>query len=957
MPTVNQNSAVDMKPIWQQVEPWNVTDFFAVSNLYPFGGNDVLAGRYFYYPNPTYSVRYDTYANAYSKFRPLPATPLTSQSPRFVSKQGTRGRVISCPSNTTLTVPSPQKNSYLNKTIRIIAGTGAGQIRTISAVADPVVVERGVVTAITDQAGPLSSSITDSSKKWKFNQWSGYNCRFTKGTAGGTCAKILFNSASVLTFGDSTWIPIDYFNSTRLAAPVPVANQTHFVIESVTITVSVAWTTNPDYTSVFMVESGGMFDSWPTTTGSFHVNMYYDSIYDRWSYPLASSLSSTSTQSGFEIEPLTRATGVLDSGTATGGANYTLTDAAKAWTVDQYRNYRVDITGGTGEGQSRRIICNTSTILEVEKRWSTNPDATSTYSICHDYNSLWIFTNGGSVLSRFDIEDNIETSSALSDSGLPAALACKLPGLNQKTIAITSGVRATGGITSVVATPTAAGTGYVRGDILTVTTGGTNGKVIVEETGASGAVLTISLLATGATYTTGAGKATSGGTGAGCTIEISTVGVCCSVITAISHNFRIGDQVVLSGDAAYAGTVTILGVDALTQFQFATAAAGSMTAASSQSTTLVVDCTKNWTTNEHVGKILVYNSAPGTVPNSCTAIARYITANTATTLTVNAMAGALTNGTQPYAISEANQFGREDQYPQPVKSSDGHATAGTATTLTDTTKTWWVNQWAGYKFRVIAGTGRDYTVTIVSNTATVLTYTAPGFTPDTTTHYQILDTFGQATGAGSTTTLNDTAKNWTTNMWVNKKVKIIAGTGFGYESTISANTATQLTFATVAPGTDATTVYTIVDGTVRGAGADRMIWLYGYSGGKYIFIPRSNQDPDFDFYNISSDRMEVGKPNIPNSETIREGSYFAYDGDDRIYYTVYRSNTAANSTMVLVYDLGDSNINAFGTVPNLNTGTANNGNRMEIVQSPAGIKYLYTVRQGGTDFYRAQIYF
>lgn len=68
---------------------------------------------------------------------------------------------------------------------------------------------------------------------------------------------------------------------------------------------------------------------------------------------------------------------------------------------------------------------------------------------------------------------------------------------------------------------------------------------------------------------------------------------------------------------------------------------------------------------------------------------------------------------------------------------------------------------------------------------------------------------GTAT-AGTTTTLTDSTKSWTSSLYVDAKVKIISGTGAGQISTITANTATQLTFSpafVTAP--DTSSVYAI----------------------------------------------------------------------------------------------------------------------------------------------------
>lgn len=64
--------------------------------------------------------------------------------------------------------------------------------------------------------------------------------------------------------------------------------------------------------------------------------------------------------------------------------------------------------------------------------------------------------------------------------------------------------------------------------------------------------------------------------------------------------------------------------------------------------------------------------------------------------------------------------------------------------------------------------------------------------------------------AGTTLTLTDSTKAWTTGQFIDASVTIISGTGAGQSAIISANTATQLTFApafTTAP--DTTSIYSI----------------------------------------------------------------------------------------------------------------------------------------------------
>jgi len=94
-----------------------------------------------------------------------------------------------------------------------------------------------------------------------------------------------------------------------------------------------------------------------------------------------------------------------------------------------------------------------------------------------------------------------------------------------------SGMGGTGAIYAVAKAPTAGGTGYAVDDTLIVSEG-TGGQVKVV-TVSAGVVTAIALYAQGtAGYTVGTGKATTGGTGTGCTIEITGAGYNIDAIVA-----------------------------------------------------------------------------------------------------------------------------------------------------------------------------------------------------------------------------------------------------------------------------------------------------------------------------------------------------------------------------------------------------------------------------------------
>lgn len=70
--------------------------------------------------------------------------------------------------------------------------------------------------------------------------------------------------------------------------------------------------------------------------------------------------------------------------TAQAGAASTITlDASASASDDAYNSLRIDIIGGTGNGQSRIITDydGTTKIATVDSSWGTNPDATSLFVI------------------------------------------------------------------------------------------------------------------------------------------------------------------------------------------------------------------------------------------------------------------------------------------------------------------------------------------------------------------------------------------------------------------------------------------------------------------------------------------------------------------------------------------------------------------------------------------------
>ena len=250
--------------------------------------------------------------------------------------------------------------------------------------------------------------------------------------------------------------------------------------------------------------------------------------------------------------------------------------------------------------------------------------------------------------------------------------------------------------------------------------------------------------------------------------------------------------------------------------------------------------------------------------------------------------------------------------------------------------------------RIVSGTGTGNESVITGNTATTLTVASWGVaTPDATSKYEILDTYGIVTTGGVSTTITDANKNWTTNILAGKRLRIIAGLGMGSELAITSNTATVITVGS-AITTDTTSVYAIYEDQSRAAGYG-LIYPYNLTDstkkGRWLISPRGGGTTQIDIYDIPSNTWLVTEYFQPQSVSFTTGTMFAYDGADSII--INKESTSR------LYEL---NLSTFEIYPSAITpyahGTAVVNNRMEIVKTTDGLKYLYVMRQSGLELWR-----
>jgi hypothetical protein len=909
--------------------------------------------RYIYYLTGSTFYRYDSYADVWQQLASPNIAPATAVAMKYSTYAGYRGNCLDATTNT-MTIAGLSGNIMKGQTIRITAGKGMGQERLISDVTANSLKDQGIVTTAT------ANVITDTTKRWEINQFIGYQVRIIYNTGSSQVRKILYNDATNLYFYDINYQQLEAWNNTPFSAiapyAVPVAtagSQAHYVIESCDITISTNWDIIPDESSSFVLFSGGVWLLSATASAPWSSFQFYDVLSDTWTTKTAiGGLLLAAMGTDFSIERTGRVGGVYVNGTTTSATTRTLTDTAltgpTAMTIDAYVGYQLRIMSGTGMGQKKRIVSNGTNNFEVASPWITTPDATSVYAVYPDNDKIYLIGNASSQMYIYHVENDEWTTGEEIDCGQARNMAVQYFG--QEANAITSAIRNTGGITVLNPTPTAGGTGYAVGDLFNITTGGTVGKGRVEAVSAGGVVTQVSLYSAGLNYTTGAGKATtiiSGAGNNGLTVNITTVGVVARVTLVSNCNFYKGDTVTITGsnDAAnWDKSYTVLAIDSLNTFDIEITAGASIVNLRTNSVTEIVDSTKNWVVNEHVGKLVILNVA-GTSP---TTQVRRIISNTATSVTVATITAAA-NGTSRYTICDPQSFGRDVQWKTPLKSGEGRATGGTATTLVDTTKNWYTNQWLGYRVRILAGTGVGSEVAISANDANTLTLTTPGFTPDTTTKYIIMDTFGTVT-AGTTTTLTDTTKNWTVNQWAGKRVVITSGLGQRQELTITSNTANALTFGT-ATAPDTTSTYTILSLAPRSTGT-QLNWAFGTSTipkGRYLISQRGGATNTIDIYDLVTSTWNITYYMGPQSETFTTGTMTAYDGADTLY--IQKDATGR------IFAINVNNMSVCGALQLTDLhGAALLGNKMEVITTTDGLTYLYIMQHTGTKMWRALIF-
>jgi hypothetical protein len=298
-----------------------------------------------------------------------PSPNATAAATFIVSSRHYRQQQLHVVSNTVANLYNPQEDGWIAVPSPALAGTfGAGACGVAGSFSTGATVAASSLTAT---AGTTTTITTNQTLARDLR---GYSVYFVGGTNAGKTKTIASNTIgtnAVITFDSAEAVAFDATSQYRLKTPV------------------------------FYVLGAGTL-----AAGSFRK---YDFATNTWTTLAITGLAATIGTDGRLISTpawIDNGFKSFATGTATAGGASTLTNSAKAWATNQWTNYQIRISGGTGAGQIRTVASNTGTVITVSAAWTTQPDATSTYSIEGNDDFIYFIGNNAVTLYRYSISGN-----------------------------------------------------------------------------------------------------------------------------------------------------------------------------------------------------------------------------------------------------------------------------------------------------------------------------------------------------------------------------------------------------------------------------------------------------------------------------------------------------------------------------------------------------------------------
>jgi hypothetical protein len=330
--------------------------------------------------------------------------------------QNTKGTATGATTTTlTDTTKSWTVNQWQNYAVIITQNSGSPQQRTITSNTSNTITVSGAWTSpipaagtkyeIVDlsglaTAGSTSTTLVDSTKSWTTNQWANTDVVLISGANSTQQRKVLSNTGNTLTI-DQPWGNIQQFGSATAATATtltdfgsgwatnmfagmqleltgPGGSQIRTITSNTadTLTVSSAWATVQSTAT----PTGGTSTTLVDTTKSWTPNAFVNKTVQITAGPIG-AVTRTITANTANTLTISGVWPVSDAGGANSGTTNTITDLTKTWTNNQFAGFTIELTSGTGAGQSRTVASNTATVITVSSNWTTPPDNTTSYQV------------------------------------------------------------------------------------------------------------------------------------------------------------------------------------------------------------------------------------------------------------------------------------------------------------------------------------------------------------------------------------------------------------------------------------------------------------------------------------------------------------------------------------------------------------------------------------------------
>lgn len=361
---------------------------------------------------------------------------------------------------------------------------------------------------------------------------------------------------------------------------------------------------------------------------------------------------------------------------------------------------------------------------------------------------------------------------------------------------------------------------------------------------------------------------------------------------------------------------------------------------------------------DYVGKIAVFASGSVSTTNGGTSTGHNFINNLGTGAFTTPSSSGFTPAVQnKYAICELGMIGSGFDQPDATGMPNylfGIATGGSTSSLIDASAVW---------------TGATGTGTSGQTTVTLSVVSPGGINGWYISGTGIAAGAQIVSGAGTNTlTLNTphtgsvsgtmTITAWSGSVLNGRRIKIITGSSGvnNQELGISGLTPTTGTISyglQNAPENNSS-VYCIITSPTLSGGI-QLNHCYNNGSitspdiGKFMYTHRGGGNVTWIRFNINNDRFSLIHP-TPATESLNSGSYYAYDGKDRIYFM--------KETTLRVYYLDVTNykVHGAGLMPYIG-GSGGVGNKMEVFTTADGLKYIWVNRSGAQEIYRSLAFY